>query len=114
MMLSEVRYRLRALFHRNRLDADLDEELQDHVERETEKYVQRGLSPEEARRRALIGIGGVEQVRQQTREARGIRLLQQLQQDVHYSLHSLNRNRTFALAFILTLSLGIGSCTPHL
>ena len=110
-MLSDIRYRLRALFHRGRLDADLEDELRHHLEQKTRKHAQRGLPPAAARRRALLGLGGMEQVRQQTREARGIRLLQQLRQDVLYSLRSLHRNRTFAAAFILTLSLGIGSCT---
>src|ERR1700678_1045754 len=81
VMLSDLRYRLRALFRRNKLNADLDEELRGHVERETEKYVRSGLQVEEARRRALIALGGMDQVRQQTRDSRGTRMMEQMLQD---------------------------------
>jgi hypothetical protein len=110
-MLSDLRYRFRALFRRDQLNAELDEELRDHVEFETNKYVRSGLQVEEARRRALIALGGIEQVRQQTRDSRGTRMIEQVRQDLHYGLRSLGKNRGFTAVFILTLSLGIGSCT---
>ena len=110
-MLSDLRYRLRALFQRNQLNAELDQELQDHVEYETDKYVRSGLQVEEARRRALIALGGVEQVRQQTRDSRGTRTIEHMRQDLRYGLRSLGKNRSFTAVFIATLGLGIGSCT---
>ena len=110
-MLSDLRYRFCALFRRDQLNAELDEELRDHVERETEKYLRAGLQVEEARRRALIALGGMEQVRQQTRDSRGIRMIEQMLQDLRYGLRSLGKNRAFTAVFILTLALGIGSCT---
>lgn len=67
-MLRDLRYRLRALVRRGRLNAELDEELRDHVKRETEKYVRSGMQVDEARRKALIALGGIEQTRQWTRE----------------------------------------------
>jgi predicted permease len=110
-MLSDLRYRFRALFRRDHLNAELDEELRDHVERETDKYVRSGLRVEEATRRALIALGGIEQVRQQTRDSRGTRMIEQMRQDLHYGFRSLGKNRGFTAVFILTLGLGIGSCT---
>jgi hypothetical protein len=70
-MLSDFAYRVRAIFRRRALNNELDEELRDHIERETEKYLRAGMSGEEARRNALIAIGGIEQARQRTRESRG-------------------------------------------
>jgi predicted permease len=110
-MLSDLRYRLRALFQRNQLNVELDQELQDHVERETDKYIRSGLRVEEARRRALIALGGIEQVRQQTRDSRGTRMIEQMRQDLRYGLRSLGKNRSFTAVFVVTLGLGIGSCT---
>ncbi|MGC2509873.1 MAG: permease prefix domain 1-containing protein, partial [Acidobacteriaceae bacterium] len=69
--MNDLLYRLRALFQRNAVNAELDEELSYHLARETEKYRERGASPEEATRRARMALGGPEQVRQQCREARG-------------------------------------------
>ena len=110
-MLSDLRYRLRALVRPGRLNAELDEELRDHVERETEKYVRSGMQADEARRKALIALGGIEQTRQWTREVRGTRLIDNMLQDLRYSVRSLAKNRVFTAVVILTLALGIGSCT---
>lgn len=110
-MLSDLRYRFRALFRRDHLNSELDEELRDHIERETEKYLRSGLPVEEARRRALIALGGMEQARQQTRDSRGIRMIEQMLQDLRYGLRSLDKNRAFTAIFVFTLALGIGSCT---
>jgi predicted permease len=110
-MLSDLRYRLRALFRRDMLDADLDEELRDHIERETEKLIQAGMNENEARRKAQIAFGGVEQARQRDREARGITLIEQLRQDLGYGIRSLKKNPGFVAVFVATLALGIGGCT---
>ncbi|HUN86098.1 MAG TPA: ABC transporter permease [Terracidiphilus sp.] len=110
-MLSDLKYRLRALFRREQVDTELDEELRDHLECQTEKYIRSGIAPQEARRRARIALGGAEQIRQQCREARGTRLVENSLQDLRYCIRSLSRNRVFTIVFILTLALGIGSCT---
>jgi predicted permease len=110
-MLNDLRYRFRALFRRSQVNNELDEELRDHIEHETAKYVRSGFPADEARRRALVALGGMEQTRQQTRDSRGTGMIEQLHQDLGYGLRSLGRNRAFTAVFIATLGIGIGSCT---
>jgi predicted permease len=110
-MLSDLRYRFRALFHSSRVNDELEEELRGHIEHEAAKYVRSGLPAGEARRKALIALGGREQTRQQTRDSRGTGMIEQLHQDLQYGLRSLCKNRTFTAVFFVTLGLGIGSCT---
>jgi predicted permease len=110
-VLDDLIFRLRALFRHQRAEDDMQEELQYHLERQREKYVQAGLPPEEARRKARIALGGEEQIGQQCREARGTRLVEDLVQDLRYSARSLGKNFGFSVVVVLTLALGIGSCT---
>jgi len=83
-MLSDLFFRFRAFFHRKAVDVELDDELRYHLDREAEKYRQMGASEEDALRRARMVLGGPEQVRQQCREARGTKLLEDLIQDLRY------------------------------
>ncbi|HET7212650.1 MAG TPA: permease prefix domain 1-containing protein, partial [Terriglobia bacterium] len=64
-MFSNLQYRLRALFRRNSMEAELDKELRAHVEQQAEKYIQAGMSQEEAARRARLEFGGIEQVKEE-------------------------------------------------
>jgi hypothetical protein len=68
-MLSDPLYRLRALFRRKSMEAELDEELHAHVARQVEKYIQSGLTREEAARRARLEFGGLEQVKKDRNHA---------------------------------------------
>ena len=81
-LLSELRYRLRALFRRRKLEGELDTELRFHLDREAEKHVAEGVPREEALRQARLAFGGLERIKDDTRDARGTALLDTLGQDL--------------------------------
>lgn len=106
-----VRLRLRSLGRGTALDRELDEELQYHADRLTEEHVARGLSPAEARRAALVAIGGVEQRKEACRDARGVSFVDHALRDVRLALRQLSRQPAFTVAAIVSLALGIGANT---
>ncbi|MDE1176455.1 MAG: ABC transporter permease [Edaphobacter sp.] len=101
--------RLRSLFHRETLDAELNAELESHIEMAIEEKQRQGFNPEEARRQTMIQLGGVEQTRQKQREARGLPWLEILISDLRYTMRTLRRDRSFAVVAVLILALGIGA-----
>jgi predicted permease len=110
-MISDLLYRMRALFRRKSMEAELGEELRAHFEHQVEKHIQSGLTREEAARRARMEFGGLEQVKEECREARGVSLVESAARDVSYAVRILRHRPVFAAVAVLTLALGIGANT---
>src|SRR5579871_2387651 len=102
---------LRNVFRRNTVERQLDEELQAYVTLLTDEKRARGVPAEEARRIALVEVGGVAQVKQAVREIRAGTYLESLGQDMRFGWRMLKRSPSFTLAAIISLGLGMGATT---
>ena len=108
-VLSEMRYRLRALFRRPDVESELDEELRFHIDRHVEKLVAAGVPHAEAQRQARIAFGGMDRIKEETRDARGVVAVETTFQDLRYALRGLRSRKAFTAGVVLTLGLGIGA-----
>ncbi|HEX2918228.1 MAG TPA: permease prefix domain 1-containing protein, partial [Edaphobacter sp.] len=107
--LRRVGARMIAFFDKSAMDRELEEEVASHIEMATEENLRNGMSPDEARRRAMVRFGGVEQAKERQRESRGLPWLDTVLQDLRYAVRTLAREKGFAAVAILILALGIGA-----
>ena len=110
-MIRHLAVRLSSLFGRERQERELDAELRYHIDMLTEQNVQKGMSPDVARREALRLFGPVAGVKDDVRDKWLSRFVEVAAQDIRYGLRSLRRNPGFALVVIITMALGIGANT---
>ena len=109
--LADLLGRVRALLRRATVERELSEEIQFHLDMETEANIRRGMAPAEARRAAALAFGPVERAREEHRDARGTRLLEDAVADLRWAARWLTHSPGFAAAVVLTLALGVGGTT---
>src|SRR5262245_52155285 len=110
-LFRRLRSLIDVLLRRDRFESTMSDEIQFHLDACVEDLMRSGIPRDEAVRRARVQFGGVERTKDECRQARGLRFIDELRQDVKYGLRSLWRTPSFAAVVIVTLALGIGGNT---
>jgi hypothetical protein len=106
-MISNLLFRMRALFRRSAMEEELDEELQAHLEHQVEKHIFQGLTPEEAQRRARFDFGDLEQVKDECRRSWGVQLADELAAGIRLGLRQILHSPVLSAVSVLALVLGL-------
>ncbi len=109
--LRRLARRIRMLGRRDAVERTLAEEIRYHIECETDELMRRGLPRDSARRQAIVAFGGIEQIKEDVRDVRGTRAVDDGVTDLRYAARVLRRNPGFTIASVLTFGLGIGVAT---
>src|SRR5579872_1001468 len=105
-MLSDLLFRLRAIFRRRDIETELDDEIQFHLDREVEKRMASGMSRAEALRQSNLALGGAAQIREECRQARGVSTVESTMQDIRYAIRGMRRTPAFTLTALVTIAFG--------
>jgi hypothetical protein len=107
--LRRLWWRIEIILRKSRVEEELDQELRYHLKREIQENIRNGMDPIEARRRARVDFGGLDRTMERVRDERGGRGIEDLAQDIRYSLRRMSKNPGFSLSVSLILALGIGA-----